>query len=161
MTTKSPCYLHGNSLPQRCGVLIMLTLLSFASAQNSIAPSQAAPPTYSAKIKTPAPPPDAPLDLQAQLAKQNSLLNLNYPTEGKLVPYFNKTKITVCTSDWMPAVYCANITDTSKFTGLEVELFREVMTRMGISEDQLGESFSAIQRIKDIILYHHSCYSFI
>ena len=127
-----------------CGltrVLFTLALLSSTTLHLVAAQSpdlNASTNTTALAATAPPPPVVVTEDDQALLAQQNSLLNISYPTDGPNVPYFNKTKITVCTSDWMPAIYCANITDTSKFTGLEIELFREVTTRMGISEDQIG-----------------------
>ena len=48
------------------------------------------------------------------------------------VPFFgNKTVVKVCVSDWTPAVYCKNKTDTADYTGFEVELFRKVMPYLG------------------------------
>ena len=56
-----------------------------------------------------------------------------------LFPSLNKTKLTVCTTPWTPAVVCSQNTSNTQWTGFEVEVFRLTTTRMGITDDMLGE----------------------
>jgi hypothetical protein len=44
-----------------------------------------------------------------------------------LLPYWNKTSITVCTSDWTPMVYCKD-RDPENYSGFEIEFFKEAST---------------------------------
>lgn len=53
------------------------------------------------------------------------------------VPYFNKTKIVVCTTPWTPAVFCDPDTDPVTWTGFEIEVFRTTTTRMGLAPGML------------------------
>ena len=47
------------------------------------------------------------------------------------IPFFpGKDKITVCTSEWTPAVLCAGL-DPDEWNGYEFELFRALMPLMG------------------------------
>lgn len=55
------------------------------------------------------------------------------------VPYFNKTKIVVCTTPWTPAVFCDPDTDPVTWTGFEIEVFRTTTTRMGLAPGMLGK----------------------
>ncbi len=73
------------------------------------------------------------------------ILNVNGQEAGwyvdmpdAMVPYFNKSKIVVCTTPWTPAVECNTTTDPSTWTGFEIEIFKTTATRMGLSPDQLG-----------------------
>ncbi len=61
------------------------------------------------------------------------------PTEDVMVPYFNKTKLIVCTTPWTPAVECSPDTDPATWTGFEIEIFRATVTRMGLSPEMLGK----------------------
>jgi len=60
-------------------------------------------------------------------------------SEARDIPFFpEKEKITVCVSEWSPAVYCKGIQDPVDWTGFEVELFQEIMPILGWSYDMIG-----------------------
>lgn len=59
------------------------------------------------------------------------------PVALPLVPYLNTTKVTVCVSDWTPAVYCLDKEDPRDYSGFEVELFRRVISLLGWTEEML------------------------
>jgi hypothetical protein len=61
------------------------------------------------------------------------------------VPYFNKTKIVVCTTPWTPAVECNQTTDPSTWTGFEIEVFKTTATRMGLTPEMLGKLFQMVK----------------
>ena len=55
------------------------------------------------------------------------------------VPFFNKTKIVVCTTPWTPGVVCSNDTDPNAWTGFEIEVFRTTATRLGLRPEMMGK----------------------
>jgi hypothetical protein len=62
------------------------------------------------------------------------------------VPYFNKTKLIVCTTPWTPAVFCDPDQDPLDWTGFEIELFRTVTIRMGLAPEMLGKLKNKIRK---------------
>jgi len=55
------------------------------------------------------------------------------------IPFFpGRQKITVCVSEWSPAVYCKGVQDPVDWTGLEIEVFQEIMPIMGWTYDMIG-----------------------
>jgi len=49
------------------------------------------------------------------------------PGKATLVPYWNKTKITVCTSPYTPMVFCDAEQDQSKYTGVSGDAILEYL----------------------------------
>lgn len=59
------------------------------------------------------------------------------PVQTQGVPWFpDKEKITVCTSEWTPAVKCDGL-DPLMWSGYEIELFKELMPFMGWTNDMI------------------------
>lgn len=55
------------------------------------------------------------------------------------IPFFpGRQNITVCVSEWSPAVYCKGIQDPVDWTGFEIEMFQEIMPILGWTYDMIG-----------------------
>lgn len=79
------------------------------------------------------------------------------------IPFFpNNTKITLCVSDWTPAVYCEimpynETRNPDDFTGYEVELFRKIMPYMGWSDDIIDWKCLDFSEMMDRLYNNSGC----
>lgn len=65
------------------------------------------------------------------------------PANGSVAYFPNDSKLTVCTSEWTPAVKCEGLDNPEVWTGFEIEIFKDMLPILGWSYEDIGAWFSS------------------